>query len=81
MTIDINLTSMLWRINQAFRRILLVQKILERTMVSGMIDDIIFQKSQPLVKSQKGVYIVLKNNVMPLETVITSWPGSIANEN
>ena len=27
-------------------------------------------------KVRKGVYIVQKNNVMTLETVITSWPGS-----
>ena len=67
--------------SQAFRRLLHVQKILERMMVSGITDDIIFQKSQRWVKSQEGVYIVLKNNVMPLETVIPSWPGSIPNEN
>ena len=58
--------------NEAFRRRLLVQKIVERMMVSGMTDDIMFQKSQRWVKSQEGVYIVLKNNLMTLETVITS---------
>ena len=27
------------------------------------------------MKSQEGVYSVLKNNLMTLETVVTSWPG------
>ena len=50
-------------------------------MVSGMTDDIIFQKSHRWVKSQKGVYIVLTSSLMTLETVITSYLGSMSYEN
>ena len=59
---------MLLRTNQAFHRLLLVHDILERMMVSGMTDDIIFQKSQRWVRSGR-MYIVQKNNAMTLETV------------
>ena len=78
---DDNLVTLGMTENEAFRRLLLVQKFFERMMVSGMTYDIMFQKSQRWVKSQEGVYIALKNNLMTLDTVITQLPGSMPNEN
>ena len=76
-----NLVTLGMTENEAFRRLLLVQNFFESMMVSRMTDDIMFQKSQRWTKSQEGVYIVLKNNLMTLETVITQLPGSMPNEN